>query len=69
MSELQEVWDHLDANKTTGDIGKVQRGVLNDDDRPIGVCWPCKKFADNALTHESPATAKCCKGCDAYEGV
>ncbi len=68
MTELQNVWDHLARDKTLAEVGEVNRGVLDDADRPHGVCWPCKKLADEAMFHESPGTAECCKGCDAYQG-
>ena len=69
MSEkLKEVWDFLTSKTTLGDIANVERGVLKDKDRPVGRCWACKKLATEAMTHESPGTAACCKGCDAYKG-
>ncbi len=43
-------------------------GLLKDKDRPVGECWACGRFAKGALIHESPGTALCCKGCDAYSG-
>lgn len=68
MAKLQEVWDFLAGNNNLGDECDVNRGILNDADRPHGVCWACKKLAEEALIHEAPGTAECCKGCDAYEG-
>ena len=70
MSErLNEVWDYLNNNPSLGEITDVKRGALKDQDRPTGECWPCGKFADEAMIHESPGTAKCCQGCDAYKGI
>lgn len=69
MSGLQEVWDYLGGDKTVADIADVERGGMSDADRPVGECWPCKKFADKARLHESPARAECCRGCDAYRGI
>ena len=65
---LQDVWDHLDGNKTVGDIAALKKGVLRDEDRPDGVCWACKRFADGSMIHDSPGKAQCCIGCDAYVG-
>lgn len=62
---LNDIWAHLEGGEVLGD---VNRGVLRDKDRPFGVCWACAKLAREAMTHESPGTAKCCIGCDAYEG-
>ena len=63
---LDGIWADLEGHKTLGDTANVNRGILRDEDRPHGVCWPCKKLAEEAMTHESPGTAECCKGCDAY---
>ncbi len=67
-NSLDEVWECLGSTPTLSDVASAERGILDDGDRPYGVCWVCKKFADRAMIHESPSTAKCCKGCDAYEG-
>jgi hypothetical protein len=69
-NELQEVWDHIgeSGGQTLGDACDIERGIHSDEDRPFGVCVVCKKFGDNAFIHESPATAACCRGCDAYRG-
>lgn len=65
--KLQDVWDHLGGNESVGDTADVEKGVLRDEDRPQGVCWACNKFADGAFIHESPGSAQCCIGCDAYK--
>ena len=69
MSELQEVWDYLGDNKTSGDIASVERGVISEETAQEmiakGECVVCKKFANHALIHESPGTARCCIGCPA----
>ena len=69
-SQLNEIFDYVKQNcgQQLGDIADVQRGALNEKDRPKGVCWPCSKLAKEAMLHESPGTAKCCIGCDAYRG-
>ena len=69
-NKAKEVFDCV-KNKllpSLSDIVDVHRGKYNGKDRPVGACWPCDKFADESFTHESPSTAKCCKGCDAYRG-
>lgn len=69
MTERENVWGYLRKSETLGDKCDVNRGVLDDADRPWGDCWACVEFADEALVHESPGTANCCKGCDAYKGA
>lgn len=73
MSEktLSEIWDYLEGGQTVGDIADVRRGEWNEkkNPRPNGVCRACKRFGKGALIHESPGTAKCREGCDAFEGA
>ena len=68
--QLQDVWDYVEGGdySSLGDVADIKRGPLKEKNRPVGECWPCKKFADEAFIHESPGTAGCCRGCDAYKG-
>ena len=72
-NKLNEVWDFMGGNKTLGDVAFAERGKLSEKTAQEmiarGECVACKKFAENALIHESPGTAKCCKGCPAEEGA
>ncbi len=65
---LQEVWDYVGDNPSLEDLADGERGVLNDEDRPVGECWACGRFMEGAMIHEQPGTAECCRGCDAFEG-
>ncbi len=56
-------------NKAKLDDADVRRGLLKDKDRPVGECWACGRLAKGALIHESPGTARCCIGCDAYKDL
>lgn len=71
MNELKGVWDYLGDSKTLGDISSVERGNISEETarkmRAKGECVACKKFADHALIHESPGTARCCIGCPAAD--
>lgn len=64
---LDDVWKHLEGNQVFDDITEINRGELDEANRPFGKCWPCQHFVDNALINESPSTAVCCKDCDAYK--
>lgn len=66
---LQEVWDHCAGKPTLEDRTTIERGQLKEKDRPVGECRACGRFAKGAMIHESPGTAKCCIGCDAYKGL
>lgn len=67
MKKLQDIWDYMKNNTTLGDIASVKRGEIKGKYRPFGICYPCAKFAKEAMIHESPGTAKCCQDCDAKE--
>ena len=65
---LKDIWDYLEGRPTLGGVADGDRGIFRDKSRPKGICWACKRFAKGSLIEESPGTAKCCKGCDAYKG-
>ena len=66
--KLKDVWDYVGGNEKLDDVVKVARGELGGNNRPIGECWVCDKFLQVKI-NESPQTAKCCVGCDAYQGT
>ena len=68
MNQLDDIWGYLDKNKTLDKTADITRGTLSNENRPRGVCVPCAFFFENAMIHESPGTAECCKDCDAYAG-
>ena len=72
-NKLNEVWDFLGGNKTISDVAVADKGKVSEKTAQKmiarGECVVCRKFAEEALTHESPGTAKCCKGCPAEEGA
>jgi len=64
--QFQEIWDYCSNGGTLGQNVNIKAGKLKNEDRPEGECWACKKFAEEAMIHESPGTAECCKECDGY---
>lgn len=66
MAEVNEFLDSEEGGEL-GDFDGIERGELDERDRPGGDCWACERFAAGASVHESPRTAECCIGCDAAE--